>query len=229
MGILWLRQEAFCFMWESISICWVIMGVTALVSMAAWQRDSWMAAMMMSPSRIARHGEYWRFLTSGFIHADFMHLAFNMFSFYMFGDYVEQFFRMLFGETGKTIYILLYISTLVVCLIPTYLNHYKQYNYQSLGASGAVSAIVFAGIFLQPTMQIGFFIIPPIIPGFIFGPIYLILTAYLSKQGQSGINHSAHLWGSIFGVLYLIIVSSFMGNYNVMAAFIEQIRIYLQR
>jgi len=61
-------------MWESISICWVIMGLTALVSMAAWQRDSWMAAMMMSPSRIARHGEYWRFLSSGFIHADFTHL-----------------------------------------------------------------------------------------------------------------------------------------------------------
>ena len=111
----------------------------------------------------------------------------------------------------------------------TYLNHFKQYNYNSLGASGAVSAIVFAGIFLQPTLQIGFFIIPPIIPGFIFGPIYLGITAYLSKNGQSGINHSAHLWGSIYGVVFLIITSYFMGNYNVLAAFMEQIRIYLAR
>jgi membrane associated rhomboid family serine protease len=147
----------------------------------------------------------------------------------MFGDYVEQYFNMIFGSLGSTLYILLYVSSLIICLIPTYLNHFKQYNYNSLGASGAVSAIVFAGIFLQPTLQIGFFIIPPIIPGFIFGPIYLGITAYLSKNGQSGINHSAHLWGSIYGVVFLIITSYFMGNYNVLAAFMEQIRIYLAR
>ena len=212
-----------------MSITLFITIITVVISILAMYNDTLMDKLIFHPYTVRNHNEWYRFITSGFIHADFMHLAFNMFSFYMFGDYVEQFFRMLFGETGKSIYILLYLSTLVVCLIPTYLNHYKQYNYQSLGASGAVSAIVFAGIFLQPTMQIGFFIIPPIIPGFIFGPIYLAITAYLSKKGQMGINHSAHLWGSIFGIIYLILVSNFMGNYNVIAAFFEQIRIYLQR
>lgn len=114
-----------------------------------------------------------------------------------------------------------------MCIIPTYYQHKRQYYYNSLGASGAVSAIVFAGIFLQPTLQIGFFFIPPIIPGFVFGPIYLALTVYLSKKGGGSINHSAHLWGSLYGIVFLLIASKFAGNYDVLGAFIEQIRLYL--
>lgn len=112
-------------------------------------------------------------------------------------------------------------------MIPTYFTNRNKYNYRSLGASGAVSAIVFAGIFIHPTMQIGFFIIPPIIPGFIFGPIYLGITAYLSKQKSSGINHSAHLWGAIYGIIFLIITSYFIANFNIIGSFIDQIKIYL--
>ena len=111
--------------------------------------------------------------------------------------------------------------------MPHQQNHHKQYYYRSLGASGAVSAIVFAGIFLQPTLQIGFFFIPPIIPGFVFGPIYLALTVYLSKKGGGGINHSAHLWGSLYGVVFLIVASKFAGNYDATGIFIEQVRNYL--
>jgi membrane associated rhomboid family serine protease len=145
----------------------------------------------------------------------------------MFSGYVEQFFTMLFGTQGSLIYCILYLSALIICLIPTYLKHKNQYNYYSLGASGAVSAIVFVGIFLEPTIQIGFFIIPPIIPGFIFGPIYLGITAYLSKNGQGGINHSAHLWGSLYGVVFLLISAKYLGNFDALANFIEQIRLYL--
>ena len=203
--------------------------ITVAISIAAMYNDALMEKLIFHPYTVHHHNEWYRFFTSGFIHADFMHLAFNMFSFYMFGDYIEQYFTMIFGRSGGSMYIILYVSSLLICLIPTYLNHFKQYNYRSLGASGAVSAIVFVGIFLQPTMQIGFFIIPPIIPGFIFGPIYLGLTAYLSKNGQSGINHSAHLWGSLYGVVFLIITSYFIGNFNVVSSFVEQIRIYLMR
>lgn len=210
-----------------MSITLYITLITVVVSIAAMYNETLMDKLIFHPYTVHQHKEWYRFFTSGFIHADFMHLAFNMFSFYMFGDYVEQYFTMIFGASGGTFYIILYISSLLVCLIPTYLNHYKQYHYQSLGASGAVSAIVFAGIFLQPTMQIGFFIIPPIIPGFIFGPIYLALTAYLSKKGQSGINHSAHLWGSIYGVVFLIVTAHFIGHVEVVSLFIDQIRVYL--
>lgn len=203
--------------------------ITVVTSISAMYNEPLMDKLIFHPYTVHQHKGWYRFFTSGFIHADFMHLAFNMFSFYMFGDYVEQYFAMIFGASGSTFFILLYISSLLICLIPTYLNHYKQYHYQSLGASGAVSAIVFAGIFLQPTMQIGFFIIPPIIPGFIFGPIYLGLTAYLSKKGQSGINHSAHLWGSIYGIVFLIVTAHFIGHVEVVSLFMDQIRVYLGR
>ena len=211
-----------------MSITLYITIITIAISIAAMYNYVLMEKLIFQPYAVHHYNEWYRFISSGFIHADYIHLAFNMFSFYMFGDYIEQYFSMIFGRAGSTMYIILYISSLCICLIPTYLQHYKQYNYNSLGASGAVSAIVFVGIFLQPTMQIGFFIIPPIIPGFIFGPLYLGLTAYLAKSGQGGINHSAHLWGSIYGVVFLIITSYFMGNYNVLSAFVEQIRIYLR-
>jgi membrane associated rhomboid family serine protease len=213
-----------------MSITLIITIVTVIVSFLAMNNEQLMDKLIFSPYAIAKDPNQWyRSITCGLIHADFMHLAFNMFSFYMFGDYVEQFFGMIFGPTGRFLYLLLYVSSLVVCIIPTYYQHKKQYYYRSLGASGAVSAIVFAGIFLQPTLQIGFFFIPPIIPGFIFGPIYLALTVYLSKKGGGSINHSAHLWGSIYGVVFLIIASRFSGNYDVVGTFIEQIKIYLGR
>jgi membrane associated rhomboid family serine protease len=205
----------------------IITIITVAISILAMYNEPLMDKMIFNPYTVQRKNQWYRFISSGLIHADFMHLAFNMFSFYMFSDYVEQFFSMIFGAQGLPIYIILYLSALVVCLIPTFLKHKNHYNYNSLGASGAVSAIVFVGIFLQPTIQIGFFIIPPIIPGFIFGPIYLAITAYLSKKGQSGINHSAHLWGSIYGIVYLIITAKFLGNYDAVGLFIEQVRAYL--
>ncbi len=210
-----------------MSITLYITIATVAISLLAMNNESLMDKLIFHPYSVARDNQLYQYITSGFIHADFMHLAFNMFSFYMFGDLVEQYFSMLFGASGSFFYLLLYFSALIVCLVPTYYQHKNKYNYRSLGASGAVSAIVFAGIFLQPTMQIGFFIIPPIIPGFIFGPIYLGLTAYLSKQGHGGINHSAHLWGSLYGILFLIMSAYFMAGINVVASFIDQIRIYL--
>lgn len=211
-----------------MSITLTISIVTVAVSLLAMNNESLLEKFIFNPYTIARDPKQWyRAVTCGFIHADFMHLAFNMFSFYMFGDYVEQFFGMIFGPTGRFFYLLLYISALVVCIIPTYYQHKRQYYYNSLGASGAVSAIVFAGIFLQPTLQIGFFFIPPIIPGFVFGPIYLAITVYLSKKGGGSINHSAHLWGSLYGFIYLWMASKLAGNYDVMGAFIDQIRLYL--
>ena len=212
-----------------MSITLYITIITVGVSILAMYNHALMDKLIFHPYSVHNNNEWYRFFTCGLVHADFMHLAFNMFSFYMFGDYIEQYFAMIFGRSGSSMYIILYVSSLLVCLIPTYLNHYKQYNYNSLGASGAVSAIVFVGIFLQPTMQIGFFIIPPIIPGFVFGPIYLGLTAYLAQSGQGGINHSAHLWGSLYGVVFLIITSYFIGNFNVLGSFVEQISAYLSK
>jgi membrane associated rhomboid family serine protease len=216
-----------------MSITLIITIVTVGVSLLALNNDALMEQFIFHPYTIARDPKQWyRSVSCGFIHADFMHLAFNMFSFYMFGDLVEQYFNLIFGQLGSFFYVLLYISSLVVCILPTYYQHKKQYYYRSLGASGAVSAIVFAGIFLQPTMQIGLFFIPPIIPGFIFGPIYLALTVYLSKKGGGNINHSAHLWGSVYGIVFLIVAAKFAGiseQSDVIGSFIYQVKSYFGR
>lgn len=179
--------------------------------------------LIFYPPAVNNQKEWYRFFTCGLIHADIGHLAFNMFSFYLFGKLAEQQFHEIFPETGTFLYVVLYVSALAVCLLPTYAKQKENYHYRSLGASGAVSAVVFVGIFLYPTSKIGLFVIPPIIPAFIFGPIYLFITAYLDKKGDGNINHSAHLWGALYGIAFLIVTSYFLSDFRPVANFIEEV------
>jgi membrane associated rhomboid family serine protease len=206
----------------------LIIIVTVIVSLIAMNNDQLMDKCIFHPYSIAKDPSQWyRSITCGFIHADLPHLAFNMFSFYMFGEYIEKDFQIIFGASSAMMFMLLYFTALVICIIPTYFSHKKQYNYRSLGASGAVSAIVFVGIFLHPSLQIGFFVIPPIIPGFVFGPLYLLLTIYLSKKGPGSINHSAHLWGSLYGIVFVIICSQLLSDFSPIDNFINNVIGYL--
>jgi membrane associated rhomboid family serine protease len=141
---------------------------------------------------------------------------------------VEEAFTQIFGDKGKMLYLLLYVIALVVCLLPTYLQNKDNYHYRSLGASGAVSAVIFAGILIYPTMKIGLFLIPIGVPGFVFGPLFLIVSAYLAKKGHGSINHSAHIWGGIFGVVFLIICSQFLSDYRPVQMFVSQVSDYFK-
>lgn len=207
-----------------ITITIIIIALTCIVSFTAFSNGKVMDDLIFYPPAVTEQKQWYRFVSCGLIHADMQHLAFNMISLYLFGRYVEQDFMLYFGDKGKLFYILLYVSALVVCLLPTYSKNKYNSNYRSLGASGAVSAIVFAGIFLQPLNTIGFFIIPPIIPGFIFAPIYLFISAYLDKKGGDNINHSAHIWGALYGVGFLIVSCYFFSNFRAVENFIEQIK-----
>jgi membrane associated rhomboid family serine protease len=210
-----------------LTITVIIVVITVLVSFSAFKSDKTMDDLIYYPPAITRGRQYYRFISSGFIHADIAHLAFNMISFYLFGRFVEEKFVEIFSQgTGKILYLLLYISALVVSLLPTHLKHRNNASYRSLGASGAVSAIVFAGLMIAPYVEVGFFIIPPFIPGFVFGPLYLIISAYLERKGGDNINHSAHLWGAVYGVIFLIVVSYAIAQYDAINAFVEGIRYY---
>lgn len=204
-----------------------IILLTSLISFTAFSNQKVLDDLIFYPPAITNRNQWYRFITSGLIHADIMHLVFNMYSFYLFGDLVEKTFVQIFGESGKVIYIVLYVVSLIVCLLPTYFNNQNNYHYRSLGASGAVSAVIFAGIFLYPTMGMGIFPIPFNIPGFVFGPLYLILSAYLAKKGHGNINHSAHIWGAIFGIVFVIITTSFMTKFNAIENFLNSIKLYL--
>lgn len=210
-----------------LDITLVIIIITALVSIGGFTNHKIIDDLIFYPPAVTHQKQWYRFFTCGLIHADVGHLIFNMLSLYLFGRFVEQKFIDIFGANGKWLYLLMYVSALFICLLPTYFKNRNNQQYRSLGASGAVSAVVFAGLMIAPYVQVGFFIIPPVIPGFIFGPLYLIISAYLDKKGGSNINHSAHIWGAIYGVLFIIIAEKAMG-YNAIQEFIDGVKFYMQ-
>jgi membrane associated rhomboid family serine protease len=208
----------------------IILIATVAISLLALRNYKLQEDYIFNPTAITYNNQWYRFITCGFVHANEMHLAFNMISFYMFGNMLEDFFdSQLFLNNGKFLYLLLYISSLFFCLVPTYIKQKHNYNYRSLGASGAVSAIVFACIFLNPLQGIGLLFIPGIyFPAFIFGFVYLAITAYLAKKGSTYINHSAHLWGSIYGILFTAMVVYLFTKANPFAMFIDQVINYFK-
>jgi membrane associated rhomboid family serine protease len=181
-------------------ITYIIIGITVLVSFAAWNNPDLMRKFIMNPYAVERRGEYQRFITSGFIHQDHMHLVFNMITLYSFGNLLEQLFNMYFGGIGAIYYVVLYLLAIVVSEIPTYFKHKSNSRYNSLGASGGVSAIVFAVIVFRPLVEIY------LMPGFILGTLYIIYSYFQAKKAGDGINHDAHLYGAAFGILFCVIL-----------------------
>jgi membrane associated rhomboid family serine protease len=212
-----------------ISITLIIIVVTVIVSLIAFNNSQVMDNLIFYPPAVTENKQYYRFITCGFIHADFGHLAFNMISFYLFSSaLVEPSFMSYFGDYGRAALLTMYLLALIVSLLPTYVKNKMNTQYKSLGASGAVAAVVFAGIMISPLSQLGFFIIPPVIPGFIFGPLYLVLSAYLEKRGGDNINHSAHIWGALFGVVFLIIATRLYSNVDIWTDFVDQVKYYVK-
>lgn len=211
-----------------LSITLIIVIITSLVSISAFSNAKLMEDLIFYPPAVSRRNQWYRFFSCGLIHADWTHLIFNMLSLYLFGEFVEEKFIEIFAEKGKIFYLLMYVLALFVCLLPTYGKHKDDYHYRSLGASGAVSAVVFAGLMVAPYVQVGFFFIPPIIPGFIYAPLYLIASAWMERQGYGNINHSAHIWGAIFGMAFIIVVGKFVADYNAISEFVEGVKLYLR-
>jgi membrane associated rhomboid family serine protease len=177
--------------------------ITLFVSAIALQNRAVMGKLIFNPYAIYHRNEWYRFFTSGLIHADIIHLAVNMLVLYSMGSVVEFYYRDLFGDRAPAYYVLLYVTSIVISIIPTYNNHRQNPAYNGLGASGAVSAIVFAFILLNPMHSICLYGIL-CLPGIIFGVLYLYYCYYMGKRGGDNINHSAHLWGAIYGFTYTI-------------------------
>jgi membrane associated rhomboid family serine protease len=149
----------------------------------------------------------------------------------MFGDSVEKSFILIFQEKGKLLYLLLYITSLFACLLPTYFKHKTNGHYRSLGASGAVSAVIFAYILLNPLQKIGLIFLPPQwgLPAFVFGFLYLVISSYLDKRGGGHINHSAHIFGALYGIAFLIATSFLLSEYHVLDEFIQKVQAFASR
>jgi membrane associated rhomboid family serine protease len=180
-----------------------IVIITCVITLTGFKNGKVVDELIFWPPAISKKHQYYRFITCGLIHADYMHLIFNMLTLYFFGTVMEAYYQ---GQLGlqKWYYLALYIGALIVSNIPTYLKHRNDYNYRSLGASGAVSAVLFAFILLRPWQKIIVLVFP--VPAIIYGGLFLFYSAYMSRKGGDNVNHDAHFYGALFGVLFTIIV-----------------------
>jgi membrane associated rhomboid family serine protease len=224
-----------------LTITLAIVIVTCIISIGGFNNARIIDDLIFYPPAITERKQVYRFFSCGLIHADFLHLAFNMYALYTFGTNVENGIRyavpggdtvqdngfiQLFGLwEGKMLYLLMYILALGFCLLPTFFRHKHDYHYRSLGASGAVSAVIFAAMILEPRIGVGLIFIPGVnIPGYVFAPLFLVISHFLARKGNSRINHSAHIWGAIFGILFVIITCYALSSHDVIASFIRTVR-----
>ena len=182
---------------------------TILVSALAFQNQSLNRKLIFNPYLIHSQKQWYRFFTSGFIHADVIHLAVNMFVLYSFGGIVEYYYSEVFGERGSFYFVILYVSSLMMSLIPTYNKNKYNLLYNGLGASGAVSAVVFTFILFDPLKTLSLYYIINL-PGILFGILYLGYCYYMGKRGGDNINHSAHLWGAIYGFAFTVLLKPYL-------------------
>lgn len=179
----------------------IIIGCV-IFSIMAFNNPAVFDKYMFSAYAIKHHRQRYRFLSHAFIHADFAHLILNMFVLYMVGSQVELGYRLLFGKLSTLFYILLYTGAIYGASVFEYFKYKDNPTYSSVGASGAVNAVLFSFILLYPNNNIRILFIPWGIPGWIFGLLFLAYSFYMNKRNTDNIGHGAHAWGAIFGFLF---------------------------
>ena len=189
-----------------------ILGITVLVSFLAFNNTELRQKLIFNPFIIRSKNEYYRFITSGLIHADWIHLIFNMIVIFYFSFTIEGYYLQLFDSKmiAKYYFLFLYIGGLIISDLPSYFKHKDNYYYNSLGASGATSSVLFAFILFQPWSMLYFFGIIPI-PAILFGLGFLWYSSHMSKKATDNINHDAHFYGAVWGILFTLIIKPEVG------------------
>jgi membrane associated rhomboid family serine protease len=188
-----------------ISITTIIIIITVAISFYAWSKPDLQHKMMLNPYNVSNRNEWYRFISSGFVHADYIHLGFNMFTLFFFGQAIEYIYTAYFGDFGAILYVSLFIFGIIVSDIPTFLKHRHNPGYNSLGASGGVSAVIFSSILFFPLNEICLYAVL-CLPGFVLGALYLIYSYYMGNKSRNNVNHDAHLYGALFGIIFSIII-----------------------
>lgn len=184
----------------------IIIAITCIVSILCFNGTLKGNKLIFNAYQVWHRKEWYRMLTSGIIHSGWGHLFFNMLTLYFFGRVVEQYFSAAFGGVlGAVLYVMLYVSALAISSLGDLVKYRDNWNYNALGASGAVSAVLFASILFAPKMGIYIYLIPIPVPGYIFAPLYLLYCWYMAKRNMDNIGHTAHFWGAVYGILFPII------------------------
>lgn len=195
-----------------MTITLALIAVTCAVSFLGFNAPRVIERLILWPPAVKR-GEYWRLLSYGLVHADLGHLAFNMITLYFFGRAMEPLFVGLIGPAG---YLGFYLGALLVSILPTYVVNRDNPQYRSLGASGAVAAVLFSFILVEPWAMLLVFFVP--VPAIVFAVLYTGYSIYMDRARKDNVNHSAHLWGAAYGIVFLIIIAP-----KVVPMFLEKI------
>jgi len=183
-----------------MSITIIIIIFTCAISFYAWNNNELYQKLIFNPYSVFHRKEYFRMFSSALLHADIPHLAINMFVLYSFSQLVEPYYRS-YMPMGLTTYLALYILSVAAANMKTLYDNKNNVWYNAVGASGAVSAIVYAFVLIAPTDNLYFFGLLPI-PAFIFGFLYLAYSQYMAKRAKDNIGHDAHFYGAVFGFVF---------------------------
>ena len=201
----------------------ILIIITSIISFISFNNEEIKSNLVFSPYQYLNYKKWWILISHGFIHADFLHLFFNMYVLYIFGPTLEFYF-INSSELGGFYYIGFYLLGIIFSTLPSIFKHKNNPSYNSLGASGAVSSVVFAYIIIYPLRELGLILIPGLfLPGFIFGIFYLLAEHYLSKKQYSNIAHDAHISGSLFGVFFIVTY-----DFNNLLIFFQKTLFYFQ-
>ncbi len=185
----------------------IIIAITAVVSIAAFNRPDLMEKFQFNASKVIHKREYHRLISHGFLHANWEHLIVNMIVLYSFGRAIESYFEYGFGRMHNAYFLILYFGGMVFANAYALYKHRNNYYYNAVGASGAVSAVLFAAIFFDPWGKIHFFMAIPI-PGIVFAILYLAYSYYMSRKQSDHVAHDAHFLGSVFGFVFPILLDT---------------------
>ena len=189
-----------------MSVTIVLIFITVIISILAWKNGYLFDRLRFNASHVVYGRQYYRLFTYAFLHGDGAHLFINMFVLYMFGKAVENQYTYWWGMWGNASFLFFYLTAIVASTLSDVKKHKENYSYNAVGASGAVSAVVFAYILIYPLEKIFIWFIPIGIPAFIFGILYLIYSTYMSKKQRDNIGHNAHFWGGVYGFLFPILL-----------------------
>ena len=206
------------------SITIIIVIITCIISFTALNNEKINEDMLFWPTAIDRRKQYYRFFSYGLIHADFGHLLLNMFSLYSIGTALEQYIfshTVFFAEKGRLIYLVLYLTAIIVAPIPDYIKNRNNPGYRALGASGAVSAVIFSFILLEPTRTLFLFFIP--MPAYVVGIVFVVISTVMAKRGGDNIGHGAHLTGAIYGLIFTILATRLFAGYDAIKEFLDAV------
>ena len=191
-----------------MSINLIIILLTSFSSFIAFKNQAVFEKYAFIPYQVKYKKEHIRLISYAFLHVDLPHLIFNMFSFYMFGEMIENQLVLNYGVLlGELHFLIIYFVGALIATVWPYVRNSENANYISVGASGAVSSVLFASMLWNPTMEVGIVFLPFYIPSYIFAPIYLAFEYWSLKRGKSNVAHDAHIGGALFGIAYIALIN----------------------